>query len=85
MWFYFISILIGLLIVSGARMKYKQLDEKIEKMSKLLHLIAVKLNATSATMLPFIIFAMDYATGDVTDESYYLPFRAMWVLYSLFA
>lgn len=67
----------GLLITSVASTMYNRLNENIEKMSEILYLFAIKLTAPSAMVPALIVFAIDYATDNVSDESYYLPFPVM--------
>lgn len=65
--------MIGLLITTGASVMYKNLNDKIEKMSELLYVIAFKLTVPSGMLPPFIIFTIDYFMGNVSDESFYTP------------
>lgn len=60
-----------------ARLIYSKLNEKIEKMSELLFLVAVKITAPTAVLPALIIFANDYFTDNLSDESFYLPYPVM--------
>lgn len=53
------------------------MNKKIEKMSKTIYLIAVKITVPATMLPPLIAFAIDYFTHNLGDESFLLPYPAM--------
>lgn len=52
---------------------YTKLNERIEKMSKILRLIGSAISFPATMLPPLAIFVIDYCTDNLTDESFYLP------------
>lgn len=64
---------LGLLAVDYATTMYHELNEKIEKASKLLYEFGTKITVLAINVPPLTLFAIDYFTDNLTDESFYLP------------
>lgn len=60
-----------------ARIIYNKLNERIEKMSELLYLAAIKITCPAAILPAFMIFVTDYFKDNLSDESFYLPYPVM--------
>lgn len=53
---------------------YDKLNEKIETTSKFIYAFALFVTIPLAMTPPLIIFAFDYFTNNLTDDSFYVPF-----------
>lgn len=74
----FYHFLIGMLVTGDVTsVMYHGLNEKIEKMSKILYILALNVSIPAAIIPPLIICVIDYMTDTLTDESFYLPFPVM--------
>ena len=81
---YTIQIKINLIICVGAsdtalKIKFSELNEKIERISKLIHFILVKLTLAGVELPAFFITLINYFIYDLKDDSYYFSFPIMYV------
>lgn len=66
-----------MLVTDDASVMYHELNGKIEKMSKILYILALNVTIPAAIIPPLIICVIDYITDNLTYESFYLPFPVM--------
>lgn len=64
---------IGMLVEENANARYTKLNGKIERMTKLLLFIALRISVPSGIIPPLVTFGVDFFTDNLTDESFFLP------------
>lgn len=62
-----------------SKAKYIELNEKIERVSKILEFLLIKLTTAGAVLPSVIITIVDYFILDLGDESFFLPYPIMYV------
>lgn len=62
------------LIGRHAKITYNDLNEKIERVSKIIHFLTAKLSWAGVVLPSLPITAVNYFIYDLEEESYYLPF-----------
>lgn len=58
---------------------YVQLIEKIERMSRLVDFFTVKFTSPGIVIPAFFVTLINFFVYDYGDDSYFLPFRVMYV------
>lgn len=62
---------------------YREMDAKIERMSKLFYTAYVTITPVVVVLPAILITLVNYYIYDLGDESFYLPFRTVYVSKSL--
>lgn len=59
---------------------YEKLNERIERMSEIVHCFIIKLNFWGAILTSFILSAINYYVSDLGDDSFILIALAMYAV-----